>query len=194
MGRPLCMCVGLLARATYAAPVQTRRAIVALGSNVGDRAARLREGLRGLAALPRTRVEGVSSFHETAPVGPVAQGAFLNAIAVLSTEIEARELLVAMLAIERACGRDRSRDAVRWGPRTLDLDLLLMDGVRSSDTDLILPHPRMHEREFVLAPLAELLPDLAFTDALGHTATVRARLATLRAGPDAPPRASAPPA
>jgi 2-amino-4-hydroxy-6-hydroxymethyldihydropteridine diphosphokinase len=147
------------------APAQPVAAFVALGSNLGDRAAHLEHALAALAALPATRVVATSSVRETDPVGPPGQGPYLNAVAELRTALAPRALLAALLAVERERGRDRSRE-VRFGPRTLDLDLLcwgtaVPGGDRLDAPGLTVPHPRMHERAFVLEPLAELAPALA---------------------------------
>ena len=147
---------------------------VALGANLDDPRTTLRRALRWLDALPQTRVQATSSFHRTAPVGP-PQPDFLNAVVRLETRLSPLDLLSALQTLERAAGRQR---LVHWGPRTLDLDLLLMghDG-RTTIThpSLTLPHPRLHQRAFVLAPLAEIDPDLRLVEGL----TVRACLATL---------------
>lgn len=130
-----------------------RRAFLALGSNLGDRRAYLRAGV---AALPD--VVAVSSVFETEPVGgPEGQGAFLNCVVELSTAKSPRELLAAGQAAEAAAKRERK---VRWGPRTLDVDVLLVGDLRVDDADLVVPHPRMWERGFVLVPLAELAPEV----------------------------------
>jgi 2-amino-4-hydroxy-6-hydroxymethyldihydropteridine diphosphokinase len=132
-----------------------RRAYVSLGGNVGQPAATLRAAigrLRGLGDLV-----AVSPAYRTDPVGPVAQPRFLNAVAALDTELEPLALLDALQAIEAEFGRVRG---VRFGPRTLDLDLISMDGEQRADARLELPHPRAHEREFVLRPLADLDPGL----------------------------------
>lgn len=130
-----------------------RRAFLALGSNLGDRLAYLRAGV---ARLPD--VVAVSSVYETAPVGgPAGQGPFLNCVAELSTTQTPRQLLEVAQGAERAARRVR---VVRWGPRTLDVDVLLVGDLRVDDEDLIVPHPRMWERGFVLVPLAELAPEL----------------------------------
>lgn len=135
-------------------------AYIALGSNLGDRDRHIAEALQSLARLPGTFVLRVSSMHETAPVGgPAGQGPFLNAAAELQTRLSPADLLAEMLRIERDAGRDRSQDAVRWGPRPLDLDLLFYDSLTLDEDGLTLPHPRMHERAFVLAPLNEIAPD-----------------------------------
>lgn len=128
---------------------------VALGSNLGDRAATLRGALDTLNATPGVRVLRFSSFHETAPVGgPPGQGPFLNAVAELATAIPPAELLTRLHAIEARFGRERS---VANAPRTLDLDLLLYRRERIAGPDLTVPHPRMWQRAFVLTPLGELL-------------------------------------
>jgi 2-amino-4-hydroxy-6-hydroxymethyldihydropteridine diphosphokinase len=134
-------------------------AFVALGSNLGDRSAHLRGGRAALAALPATRLVASSRVYETAPVGPPPQGPYLNAVVQLETRGSARELLARMLAIERAEGRKRDPDEERWGPRTLDLDLLLFSESRIDEDGLQVPHPRLHERPFVLEPLCELAGD-----------------------------------
>jgi 2-amino-4-hydroxy-6-hydroxymethyldihydropteridine diphosphokinase len=134
------------------------RAFVALGGNLGDTRAYLRQALDALAALPRTRLMAHSRFYRTPPWGLREQPPFLNAAAELETALAPHELLDALLGIERAAGR--LREGQRWGPRTLDLDLLHMDGVVLHDARLTLPHPRIGERAFVLLPLAELAPEL----------------------------------
>jgi 2-amino-4-hydroxy-6-hydroxymethyldihydropteridine diphosphokinase len=134
------------------------RAFVALGSNLGDSNAHLRQALDALARLPRGRLVAQSRFFHTPPWGLREQPPFLNAAAMLETELGPHELLDALLAIEHAAGR--LRDGERWGPRTLDLDLLHMDGVVMHDDRLTLPHSRIAERAFVLLPLADLAPAL----------------------------------
>lgn len=138
---------------------------IALGSNLGDRRATLASALAALAASPGIRVRAVSSVYETAPVGPPGQDDYLNAVAVLDTELSPHALLETCLAIEIAHGRVRRE---RWGPRTLDLDLLDHGGAVIGDDRLTLPHPRMHERAFVMIPFAEVSP--AFTLSDGRTA------------------------
>jgi 2-amino-4-hydroxy-6-hydroxymethyldihydropteridine diphosphokinase len=134
------------------------RAFVALGGNLGDTHAILRQALDDLAALPHTRLLARSRFYRTPPWGLREQPPFLNAAAELETALAPHELLDALLGIERAAGRVRDGD--RWGPRTLDLDLLHIEGVAVHDERLTLPHPRIGERAFVLLPLAELAPEL----------------------------------
>lgn len=133
-------------------------AYVALGSNLGDSRRYLSEAIEAMARLPGTTVTARSRLYRTPPWGMLEQPEFLNAAVQLDTGLSADELLHALLAIERAAGR--SREGERWGPRTLDLDLLHMDGVRSAGERLTLPHPRIAERAFVLLPLADLAPAL----------------------------------
>lgn len=135
------------------------RAFLGMGSNLGDRAAFLR---RAVASLPD--LLAVSPVYETEPIGgPDDQGAYLNLVAELDTALEARQLLELCQGLERAAGRVRG---VRWGPRTLDVDVLWIEGRTSAEPDLEVPHPRLWERRFVLAPLADLAPDLVSTAAV----------------------------
>ena len=134
------------------------RAYVGLGANLGDRSAMLRAALEQLAAEPGVSLVAVSSVRETDPVGPVDQPWFLNAAAALDTELSPRELLDRLLGIERRLGR--TREGPRFGPRTIDLDLLLYGEERLEEPGLELPHPRLHERLFALEPLFELDPSL----------------------------------
>jgi 2-amino-4-hydroxy-6-hydroxymethyldihydropteridine diphosphokinase len=135
------------------------RAFVGLGSNLGDREAALRGAVAALAAEPGIEVLSVSTLRETDPVGLTAQPRFLNGVAELETELPARELLERLLAVERRFGRVREGVPAQ-GPRTLDLDLLLYGDERIDEPGLTVPHPRLHERRFVLEPLAELAPGL----------------------------------
>jgi len=130
------------------------RAFVGLGTNLGDREAMLRSALEQLSAEPGVEVVGVSSFRDTAPVGFTEQPRFLNAAAAVETGLPARELLDRLLAIERRLGR--TRGGPRFGPRTIDLDLLLYGDRQIREAGLEVPHPRLHERLFALEPLAEL--------------------------------------
>ena len=136
---------------------------VALGSNLDDRRAHLDAALAALAVLPGTRLDAVSPLYETAPIGPPGQQDYLNAVARLATTLGPFALLDALLTVEQARGRIRRE---RWGPRTLDLDLLLHGDTRLDHPRLTLPHPRMLERTFVLAPLNDLAPELLLA---GHT-------------------------
>ena len=135
------------------------RAYVALGSNLGDREGTLRAALDALAAEPGIEVVSVSRFFDTAPVGYVDQPRFLNGAAALETELPARQLLERLLAVELRFGRSRD-DVPAQGPRTLDLDLLLYGDAEIDEPGLRVPHPRLHERRFVLEPLADLDPAL----------------------------------
>lgn len=134
------------------------RAYVGLGSNLGDRDAILTRALDLLGARPGISVVAVSSFRETEPVGYLDQPRFLNAAAAIETELPVLELMATLLDVELELGR--TREGPRYGPRTVDLDLLLVDGVTMDEPDLTLPHPRLHERAFALAPLHELDPAL----------------------------------
>ncbi|RMF46929.1 MAG: 2-amino-4-hydroxy-6-hydroxymethyldihydropteridine diphosphokinase [Deltaproteobacteria bacterium] len=127
-----------------------------LGSNLDEPRAWLARGREALAGLPGCHLSAVSSLWQTAPVGgPDGQNDYLNAAVTLETGMSPHELLAAVQAIERDCGRQRRE---RWGPRTLDIDILLYGDLVVDDSDLVLPHPRMHERAFVLEPLAEIAP------------------------------------
>jgi 2-amino-4-hydroxy-6-hydroxymethyldihydropteridine diphosphokinase len=132
------------------------RAFLGLGSNLGDRRAHLR---RAVASLPD--VVAVSAVYETEPVGGPEQGRFLNCVVELETRRSPRELLGMAHALEKAARRVRLE---RWGPRTLDVDVLLVGDARVEEPDLVVPHPRMWERGFVLAPLADLAPELVPED------------------------------
>lgn len=150
-------------------PGATVRAYVALGGNLGDRLAHLEAGLAAVEALPGTRLAARSAYYETAPLGPAGQQDYYNAVAALDTTLAPLDLLDALLAIERSRGRERRE---RWGPRTLDLDLLLHGDTMLDHPRLTLPHPAMHTRAFVLVPLLDVAPDLivAGHPAAGHLA------------------------
>jgi 2-amino-4-hydroxy-6-hydroxymethyldihydropteridine diphosphokinase len=137
------------------------QACIGLGANLGDAGATVQAALHALDELPRTRLLRASRLYRTPAWGNVDQPAFVNAAAVLDTDLDARALLDAMLAIERDFGRDRAADgSVRWGARTLDLDLLLYGDRVIDEPGLHVPHPHLHERAFALVPLAEIAPDL----------------------------------
>jgi 2-amino-4-hydroxy-6-hydroxymethyldihydropteridine diphosphokinase len=133
------------------------RAFVGLGSNLGDREGTIARAVELLSAAAGVEVVAVSQLRETEPWGPVEQPAYLNGAVQLETELSPRALLDVLLAVEQALGRDRTGE--RWGPRTIDLDLLLYDDVEVDAPGLTVPHPRLHERRFALEPLAELAPD-----------------------------------
>jgi 2-amino-4-hydroxy-6-hydroxymethyldihydropteridine diphosphokinase len=130
-----------------------RKAFVSLGANLGDRAASLHRARDALAALPATRLLAASAVYETAPQDLEEQPPFLNQVVCLQTALEPAELLRHCQAIEQEAGRVRD---VRFGPRTLDVDILLLEGVECDDPELTLPHPRLWRRAFVLVPLADL--------------------------------------
>lgn len=136
-------------------------AFVGLGANLGDPAATLRSAVTALRLLPDTRLTGLSSLYRSAPVGPAGQDDYLNAVARLETSLTPHALLQALQAIELNHGRVRLE---RWGPRTLDLDLLLFGNDRIATPELIVPHPEMTRRNFVLLPLLELAPDHRLPD------------------------------
>jgi 2-amino-4-hydroxy-6-hydroxymethyldihydropteridine diphosphokinase len=133
-------------------------AFVGLGSNLDEPERQIRTALDAMSRLPQTRLARASRLYRTPPWGGIAQPGFFNAAAELSTRLAPRELLDALLAIERAQGR--YRDGTRWGPRTIDLDILLFGDRRIDEVDLCIPHPHIAERAFVLLPLADLDPDL----------------------------------
>jgi 2-amino-4-hydroxy-6-hydroxymethyldihydropteridine diphosphokinase len=137
-------------------------AYVGLGSNLGDREATIRRALELLDSDPEIELVAVSRPRETDPVGYREQPRFLNLACSLETDLSPRELLDRLLAVERALGR--RRDGPRFGPRTIDLDLLLYGDVSLHEPGLTVPHPRLAERRFALEPLAELDPDLALPD------------------------------
>jgi len=133
------------------------RAHLGLGSNLGDRLGLLSAAVRSLAATPEIKVTAVSRVYETAPVGGPEQGPYLNAVVALDTGLGPFELLAVAHRLEAEAGRVRSE---RWGPRTLDVDVLLVGDQRVSSEELTLPHLRLWERGFVLAPLSDVAPDL----------------------------------
>ncbi len=138
------------------------RAYIGLGSNLGDRGAYLERAVDLLRADERIDVLAVSSFRETEPVGLREQPRFLNGAATVETDLSARELLDRLLAVERELGRERT--GPRFGPRTIDLDLLLYGRETIDEPGLTVPHPRLQERAFVLEPLIELEPSLVLPD------------------------------
>ena len=141
-----------------AGPATERRAFLGLGSNVGDRERHLADAVDSLAG-----VVAVSPVYETDPVGGPAQDPFLNLVVELATSLTPRQLLGVAHRLESAAGRVR---AERWGPRTLDVDVLLVGDLCVDEPDLVVPHPRMWQRRFVLAPLADLAPELVPDDLL----------------------------
>lgn len=132
-------------------------AYIGVGSNLGDSAARVRAAFDSLSRLSGCRLVARSRLYRTRPFGPVEQGDFINAVAGLLTQLSPADLLAGIRGIEVAAGRVRGQ---RWGPRTLDLDLLLFGEQRVATADLVVPHPGIAERGFVLAPLADIAPTL----------------------------------
>jgi 2-amino-4-hydroxy-6-hydroxymethyldihydropteridine diphosphokinase len=135
----------------------SKTAFVGIGSNLGDREDNLRRAVELLSVEDGVDVTAVSEIRETEPVGPVEQGAFLNGAVRIETDLGPRELLERLLAVEQRLGRVREE---RWGPRTIDLDLLLYGDEAVDEPGLTVPHPRLHERRFALEPLADLAPSL----------------------------------
>jgi len=153
--------------------VAAKRAYIGLGANLGDRRAALDAALAALGARPDIEVVAISRVRETDPWGPVEQPRFLNAAAAVATTLSPRELLDALLAVERELGR--TREGPRWGPRTIDLDLLLYGDAQIDEPGLTVPHPRLAERLFVLEPLLDLDPSLVVPGA-GNVESLLARL------------------
>lgn len=135
--------------------MQKHHAYIGFGSNLGDRLENCRKALEALAALPESRLLKTSSLYETDPVGLEDQPSFINGVALLQTGKDAHWLLSQMLNIENTLGRIRTR---KWGPRSIDLDLLFFDDLLIDSADLCVPHPLLHERRFVLEPLNEISP------------------------------------
>jgi len=131
-------------------------AYIGLGANLGDPPAQLRAALAGIDALEEVEVLRVSGFYRNPPLGPPDQPWYVNAVAMVRTRLSAEELLRALQGLETDLGRVRGE---RWGPRVIDLDLLLYNGEVVNTAELVLPHPEMHRRAFVLAPLAEIAPE-----------------------------------
>jgi 2-amino-4-hydroxy-6-hydroxymethyldihydropteridine diphosphokinase len=138
------------------------RAYLGIGSNIGSRLGYLQLAVTELVRTPGIDVVGLSRVYETEPVGGPPQDLYLNAVVAIDTDLEPHDLLRECLRIEERAERER---AERWGPRTLDVDVLLVGDYRIDDADLTLPHPRMWERGFVLAPLRDVAPDLVDADA-----------------------------
>lgn len=151
------------------------RAFIGLGGNLGDVPGTLADAFAALGALPHTRLLARSSIYRSPAWGMTDQPAFLNAVAALDTALEPEALLAELLEIERAAGRERI-GALRWGPRTLDLDLLLYADAVIDQPGLRVPHPHLHERAFVVLPLAEIAADAIVPG--------RGRVADLIAGVD----------
>lgn len=141
------------------------KAFIGLGSNLGDREQHLRQALEQIEQLPESTIVRASSLYDTEPVGAPGQPHFLNAVVWIETRMPPRQLLWNLLRIEKRLGRVRTQ---RWGPRTIDLDLLMVGDMVIDEPELTLPHPRMTERSFVMVPLVELDP-LAIHPVTGQT-------------------------
>ena len=135
--------------------MKVSKSAIALGSNLGDSLTILEDALKTLAQTPGIALESSSSWYQTAPIGP-PQPDYLNGCALLKVQLNPEQLLATLLEVEKQFGRVRTQ---RWGPRSLDLDLLLFDRIILETPKLQIPHPRMRERAFVLVPLAEIAPD-----------------------------------
>ena len=140
----------------------TREVALSLGANLGAAHNTVREAIAAIAADPRLLTPRVSSLYRTSPVGGVEQADFINAVVVADTTLEPHELIALARRLEEQHGRTRE---VRWGPRTLDVDILALGSVVSHDPEIVLPHPRAHERAFVLVPWAEISADAVI---VGH--------------------------
>jgi 2-amino-4-hydroxy-6-hydroxymethyldihydropteridine diphosphokinase len=148
-------------------------AYLGLGSNLGDRAAYLQGAVDGLAAHPRVRLVALSPVYETEPVGGPPQPDYLNAVVAVDTDLGARALLELAKALEAAAERVEGE---RWAPRTLDVDVLMVGDERVEEADLVVPHPRIHQRAFVLAPLADVAPGLVVAPSAGWQSVRRTPL------------------
>jgi len=155
----------------HSQPAAVRQVVLALGSNLGDRLAMLQAGIDALAAEPGLAVTAVSAVYETAPVGGPPQPDYLNAVLLALSALPARAILRRCQAAEAAAGRVRT---VAWGPRTLDVDIIACGSEVSDDPELTLPHPRAHERAFVLAPWQDVDPEAALPG-YGPVASLLAR-------------------
>jgi 2-amino-4-hydroxy-6-hydroxymethyldihydropteridine diphosphokinase len=150
-------------------------AYIGVGSNLSEPRLQVLSAFEHLARLPETRLIATSPLYSSRPLGPIAQPDFVNAVAGLLTRLDARALLSRLRAIESAFGRPEQRE--RWGPRVLDLDVLVFGREQRHDSELTLPHPGVVERDFVLYPLADIAPDLE-VPGLGRVAELKGRLAS----------------
>jgi 2-amino-4-hydroxy-6-hydroxymethyldihydropteridine diphosphokinase len=157
------------------APAAARRAYLGLGSNVGPRAENLQFAVDGLA-VRAGRIVAISPVYETEPVGGPPQPDYLNAVVAVETALSPRELLGVAKALEAEAGREPPAPERRWGPRPLDIDVLMVGNERVDEPDLVVPHPRIHQRAFVLAPLADVAPDLVVAPNAGWQGVRRSPL------------------
>lgn len=151
-----------------------RPAYVGIGSNLGGPSARVHAAFSALARVPQTRLVTCSPVYESVPFGPVEQPAFHNAVAGLLTQLDAGTMLAELIALQQQLGRAESR--VRWGPREIDLDLLVLGDEQIADPALTLPHPGIPERDFVLYPLRDIAPDMV-VPGVGTVRDLAARVA-----------------
>jgi len=149
-------------------------AVIGIGSNLHDPAMQVERALASLANLPDTRVDRKSALYRSPPMGPQDQPDYINAVAIIRTALQPRALLRALQDIERRQGRDRSA-GVRWGPRTIDLDILTYGSSVIAEDGLTIPHPGIPERNFVLFPLAEVAPEMEIP-AMGSVRELASRL------------------
>jgi 2-amino-4-hydroxy-6-hydroxymethyldihydropteridine diphosphokinase len=166
------------------------RVILGLGSNLGDREANIAGALRALASCSGVKLVAAAPLYESPPAGGPPQGDYLNGAALVETSLAPGELLAAALEIERSLGRVRP-DPVRWGPRTIDIDLLWIEGLAVRDEGLVVPHPRLGERAFALRPLLDLVPDAADPRSGEPYAALPAATAPIRRYADPPAVAAA---
>ena len=163
-----------------------RRAYLGLGSNLGDRAAHLQFALEGLAERAG-RVVAISPVYETEPVGGPPQPEYLNAVVAVETALSPRELLRVAKELEAVAGREPPEPGKRWGPRPLDIDVLMVGDERVDEPDLVVPHPRIHQRAFVLAPLADVAPEMVVAPSAGWQGVRRSPLQLRLPNRSAPP-------
>lgn len=164
----------------------SRRAYFGIGSNLGDRVEHLQFAVEGLAAQAG-HVVALSPVYETEPVGGPPQPDFLNAVVAVETELSPRELLRVAKSLEAAAGREPPEPGERWGPRPLDIDVLMIGDERVDEPDLVVPHPRIHQRTFVLAPLADVAPELVVAPSAGWQGVRRSPLQLRLPHRSAPP-------
>ena len=163
-----------------------RHAYFGLGSNLGDREDHLQFAVDGLAAQAG-RVVAISPVYETEPVGGPPQPEYLNAVVAIETGLSPRELLRLAKSLEEAAGREPPVPGQRWGPRPLDIDVLMVGDERVDEPDLVVPHPRIHQRAFVLAPLADVAPELVVAPTAGWQGVRRCALQLRLPHRSAPP-------
>jgi 2-amino-4-hydroxy-6-hydroxymethyldihydropteridine diphosphokinase len=162
-----------------------RRLVLGFGGNLGDRESTLTAAMGAIAADRAFVLLGAAPFYESPPFGGPPQSDYLNSALLLDTALLPRQVLARALAVEHSLGRLRP-DAVRWGPRTIDIDLLWIDGVAVDEPGLVVPHPRLHERAFALRPLLDLVPDAVDPRSGERLSTFEAARAAIARHADAP--------